>query len=145
MVVAQQKVYEYQEMPDIQHRPRTRAKKRNRIKPLLMVAFMFLVFSALIARYVNISEANYELAAMKKELAQLQKTNDELKLQLTLANNIDNIERIASTKLHMHYPDPSQTVYVHIAPENNSATQDKKVADSQQHKSIWTILYNFLD
>ncbi|MDI3509130.1 MAG: hypothetical protein PWP48_983 [Clostridiales bacterium] len=144
MVVAQREFYEEQ-MPKRQLEPRPKVKKRNRIKPILVVMLMFITFSALVSRHVQIINANYELLDMKKELAQVQKVNDDLTLQLTMANNIDNIEKIARTKLHMHYPEPSQTVYVHISPKDDKPTEEQAVADSRQHKSLWAIIYGLLD
>lgn len=144
MVVAQREFYEEQ-MPQRQIKPQPKAKKRNRLKPILVVMLMFIIFSALVSRHVQIVNANYELLNMKKELTQLQKANDDLTLRLTMANNIDNVEKVASTKLHMHYPESSQTVYLHILPESNKPKQNQIAADARQRKNLWAILYGLLD
>lgn len=147
MALAQREIYE-EWLPEQQPKQQLKTKKRrkNRAKPIAVIIMLFLVFSALVAGHVHIINANNELLSMKKELSELQKTNEELKTELTMAENIQNIESTAIAELGMHYPDPSQNVYISI-PSDKVAGETNVVVPSKLDslKDLWVTIYGFFN
>lgn len=154
MIAAEKKIYEYEtyyEQPveeNIQHEPLSKVyRKRNilqNIIPIILLLFGFSVCLLLVSRLATISINNLDIIKIKNALALEQKRTEDLKINLLMAENLDNIQEIARTKLGMGYPNSSQIQYIKIPTEVKVAAKDtektKVVKDS-----ILDRIYHLLD
>jgi cell division protein FtsB len=102
------------ERPDRTGIQKRKEKVKKKLKAVIRVAIAFAFALLLISRFAVISEYNYNIRQLEKELEELQKTNERLSLQLAQAQDINWIEEYATNKLGMVYPDNRDIVFVAV-------------------------------
>lgn len=121
MVVASQRQYS-QTAPEEWQKPNTGPKeitrkkgiiKRKR-KALTRVCIALAIGILVISRFAVISEHNYNIRNMEKELEALQKVNERLQLQHARIMDINWLEDHALHQLGMVYPENRDIVYVAV-------------------------------
>jgi len=100
--------------PDRSRANRQKQKNRRKVRAFVQVIAAFAVALLIISRFAVISEYNYGIRNLKRELQELQKTNERLSLQLAQAQDINWIEEYATTHLGMIYPDNRDIVYIAV-------------------------------
>ncbi|HEX3032089.1 MAG TPA: cell division protein FtsL [Bacillota bacterium] len=108
MILAREK-YDYQswEAPSQQPRKpanRQAAKKQSskaRRVYLVVVAMAFLLGILIAAQYTRLAVAGYQLDKQEKQLALLEKENQNLAMQVNQLKSLNRIEQIATGKLGM--------------------------------------------
>ncbi|MGI6113888.1 MAG: FtsB family cell division protein [Mahellales bacterium] len=101
----------------------------------------------IIMRYTQAVSINHEINTLKKELAQLERENELLNVDLMYKKDLTYIEEYAKEKLGMDYPAKEQIVYVQV-PENDAVDNNREVASAEpvkQDQGILSILAKFLD
>ncbi|MHB0884299.1 MAG: hypothetical protein ACYC6V_02505 [Bacillota bacterium] len=73
----------------------------------------------LTTRSLTAVNEGYRLGALQKQLAQLQRQNESLRLELAQAHSLEQIRAVATTKLQMKQPD-----HFRIASVTNAAAAD---------------------
>ena len=93
-------------------------KSKKQLKAQIKIlTYIFLIFaSLLVISYRNslINESFNENEKLKTDLATIEKENEQLKVNLENSLNLNNIEKLAKTKLGMQKLDNSQKVYVNL-------------------------------
>ena len=81
---------------------------------------------------------NYEKEQLKTELAEIQKKNEQLKVNIEQKMNINTVEQEAKDELGMQKLDNSQKVYININKDDytESSTNDNK--NENENKSWWS-------
>ena len=87
--------------------------KRN-LKHILKIVVGFIALLTISYRYSIINTSFNEKEALKKELAEVKKVNDQLQVSIEEGMNINVIEKEAKEKLGMQKLDNSQKVYVNL-------------------------------
>ncbi|MGI6703056.1 MAG: hypothetical protein ACOX42_03350 [Clostridia bacterium] len=138
MIVARQQQY-YQTIPEIQQKPNTGPKKpirRKNVKvikrkALTRVCVALAVGILVISRFVVISEYNYSIRMLEKELGELRKVNERLQLQHAEVMDINWLEDHALHQLGMIYPESRDIVYVAVESTGEgpllAETEDTKI------------------
>jgi cell division protein FtsL len=125
-----------------------RGKSYNkRWKPLMLVFLSLIMCCFIIMRYTQAVSINHEINTLKKELAQLERENELLNVDLMYKKDLTYIEEYAKEKLGMDYPVKEQIVYVQV-PENDVVDTNREVASAEpvkQDQGILSILAKFLD
>ncbi len=86
-----------------------RQDKKATICAILVIGFI-LISTVIVSAYTaNLKYENNELIAANEEL---QNDIDMLNVKIQTAVNLENIEKVAKTKLGMTYPDSSQYIYI---------------------------------
>lgn len=86
-----------------------RQDKKATICAILIIGFI-LISTVIVSAYTaNLKYENNELIAANEEL---QNDIDMLNVKIQTAVNLENIEKVAKTKLGMTYPDSSQYIYI---------------------------------
>lgn len=124
MVVAKQKQY-YQNMPDRRQNKDSGLKRAARDKGGIMskrravvrVILAFAIGILTISRFAIISEYNYNIRNMEKELGELFRVNERLQIQHARVMDINWIEDHALHRLGMIYPESRDIVYVAVEKE----------------------------
>ena len=101
-------------------------EKRKHHKNIAIIIGMFLLLLTVSYRNSLITERFNEIQDKKKELAAVQKTNEQTEVSIESSLNLKNLEKSAKKKLGMQKLDNSQKVYVTLPKEDytESATQE---------------------
>jgi cell division protein FtsL len=87
-----------------------RAKRKAQV--LLSIACVFITGVILIGRYAAVYNLQSNLTKVKTEIHNTTMENEDLKVQLLKAGNIQQIEETAKTKLNMMTPDKKNVMYM---------------------------------
>jgi cell division protein FtsL len=144
LIVAKERQY-YQTIPDIQQQPNIGAKKtarRNNVslrkrKALVRVFFVLAVGILVISPFAVISECNYNIRMLERELQELQMANERLQLQHAQAMDINYLEDYALHQLGMVYPDNRDIVYVAVKDTGNEILAAEQQDEGRAADSGW--------
>ena len=130
---------------------KTKNKKKTKLKVRLrpkakVVLYILLGFAVLFAiSYQNslITESFNEKETLKKNLATIEKENEQLKVNIENSLNLTNIEQLAKERLGMQKLDNSQKVYVNLDKKDyvQSATEEVII---EEDKTLWDRIIEIL-
>lgn len=86
-----------------------------RARVLGLIACAFIIGLVLIGRYAAVYNLQKELTKVKSEITNYSMENENLKVQLIKASNMQQIEQTAKTKLNMITPDKNMVIYTKAA------------------------------
>ena len=129
----------------IKNKKKTKLKVRLRpkAKVVLYIALGFAVLFAISYQNSLITESFNEKEALKKDLATIEKENEQLKVNIENSLNLTNIEQLAKERLGMQKLDNSQKVYVNLDKKDyvQSATEEVIV---EEEKTLWDRIIEIL-
>ena len=102
---------------NLQEYKNNRKVKKNNNKYLLTFLLIFLfmmIFTFFMHRYSKISNLQYEIQSLNKELENKQNTKKELYFNLDSLSKSGFIEQVAKEKLNMQYPTQESIVYLNL-------------------------------
>lgn len=105
----------------------SKAQKRRQAKLTLTVIAIFALLLTISYRNSQINEKFTQVQAQKKELASLQKENEQLKVNIANGLNLNNIEKLAKEKLGMQKLTNKQTLYVSLPKKDYVESASEKV------------------
>lgn len=107
------------------------AKKRGTI---INIAGIFVIGLGIIWSEAQVYGIQNQLSSIKKEIVEVNKSNEDLRLQLVKVSSISNIKTVAEEKLHMINPNRSQILFADLnknnfsdAPEDNREGKAKEL------------------
>ena len=111
----------------------SKQQKDKQIRSTLLVVLIFAILLTISYRNSQISEKFSEIQNQKKELASLQKENEQLEITIENSQTINNVERLAKEKLGMQKLTNKQAVYVNIPKEDyvESAQEENVIKDDK--------------
>ncbi len=92
----------------------------------------FFVGSLMIARYSNIIRTDEKLDAVEAQIDEMKSEAEELRLQVSLQDDIGMVQKEAKNRLGMYYPSNDQIVYVKLNPEDENV-EDTEVMQSDSN------------
>ena len=87
-------------------------QRKKQAKVTLWVVGIFIILLTISYRNSRINEKFNNVQNLKKELATVQKENEQLKVNIENSLNLNNIEKIAKEKLGMQKLTANQTLYI---------------------------------
>ena len=105
----------------------SKAQKRKQTKLTLVVIAIFALLLTISYRNSQINEKFTQVQSQKKELASLQKENEQLKVNIANGLNLNTIEKIAKEKLGMQKLTNKQTLYVSLPKKDYVESASEKV------------------
>ncbi|WP_446899314.1 hypothetical protein ACSVC9_05360 [Clostridium sp. LBM24168] len=137
---------EYESHESVVQRKKTKTKNKkrstsNKLKVMRNIAIIFAVGIVLIARYSIIYNMQKELSFAQSRVNELNRENENLKVDLVKYNNLQYIEDNAVKKLHMGEPEKSIAVYADL----DKPIVKEKASDKSNKKfsSILNIIKQF--
>lgn len=94
------------------------------------VFLAFIIGLTLIGRYSAIYNMQQQLNSVKSNINEMNKENDNLKVELVKYNNLHYIEDVATNKLHMISPNRNDAIYANISKETIISTSTGANSDS---------------
>lgn len=89
-------------------------QRKRQIQTTLIVVGIFMVLLVISYRNSQINERFSQVQSMKKELASLEKENEQLKVNIENSLNLNTIEKLAKEKLGMQKLTNKQTIYINL-------------------------------
>ena len=105
----------------------SKAQKRRQAKLTLTVIAIFALLLTISYRNSQINEKFTQVQSQKKELASLQKENEQLKVNIAHGLNLNNIEKLAKEKLGIQKLNNKQTLYVSLPKKDYVESASEKV------------------
>ena len=92
-------------------------RKRN-IRRMVAVVAMAVSAGFMISEFVTVHETRQQLAVLNRELAEQEAITSQKVFELEQSIDLNEIERIATTRLGMQRPENYQTIYVNVKSED---------------------------
>ena len=107
-------------------------KKTNiKVKFLSYMALAFIAGLILVFRYASMYSVEKNLSNIKNETIILNQENDDMKVQLVKVSNLDNVQNIATNKLHMVKVNQNQVIYADLTKENFTKVASANIRNCQ--------------
>ena len=114
----------------------SKEQKQRQLKMTVLVVGLFLALLTISCRNSQIDKQFNQIQNQKKQLAALQKDNEQLKVSIENSINISNIEKVAKEELGMQKLTSKQTVYVTLPKKDYVETESEKVVKTET-KTWW--------
>lgn len=112
----------------------SRKQREKQIKLTLTVLGIFVVLLTISYRNSQINVQFNQMQDQKKQLASLQKENEQLKVGIANSLNISNVEKEAKEKLGMQKLTNKQTVYINLPKKDYvESVSEKVVLDEEKN------------
>lgn len=111
-------------------------QRKRQLKMTLTVAVLFLLLLTISCRNSQIDRQFNQIQDQKKQLASLQKENEQLKVSIENSLNLNNVEKVAKEELGMQKLSSKQTVYVTLPKKDYVESASEKVV-IEEEKSWW--------
>lgn len=118
---------------------KAKAQNRKNATYIMEIAVGFVILFGISYRYALINSTFNEKEKMKTELASIQKQNEQLKVNIEQAMNINTIEQEAKEKLGMQKLDNSQKVYVSLD-KKDYIESSKSTIKNEESETWWSKL-----
>lgn len=129
-----QEEYEKLRRSKVERANRVKLKKNaQKRKSMSVIVGVFVVGLGLIFSEAQVYGIQNQLSKVKKEIVEVNKSNEDLRLQLVKVASIGNVEQIAQQKLHMVRPDRTKIIYADLSIDNFSEIpEDNSVGKFQE-------------
>lgn len=118
----------------------SKMQKKKQIKLIALVLMIFAVLLIISYRNSQISEKFSEIQAQKKELATIQKENEQLKVVIENGETLNTVEKIAKEKLGMQKLTSRQTVYMTLPKEDYVESASEEIVIKEEKNWFEQIL-----
>ena len=105
----------------------SKEQRKRQMKTTVTVVGLFLLLLTISCRNSQIDKQFNQIQNQKKQLAALQKDNEQLKVSIENSINISNIEKVAKEELGMQKLSSKQTVYITLPKKDYVETAAEKV------------------
>ena len=110
-------------------------EQRNRqMKMTVTVVGLFLLLLTISCRNSQIDKKFDQIQDQKKQLATLQKENEQLKVSIENSLNLNNVEKVAKEELGMQKLSTRQTVYITLPKKDYVESASEKVKIEEEKK-----------
>lgn len=114
----------------------SKQQKMKQLKMTVTVVGLFLLLLTISCRNSQIDKQFNQIQDQKKQLAALQKENEQLKVSIENSVNTSNIEKVAKEELGMQKLSSKQTVYVTLPKKDYVESASEKIVIDEE-KSWW--------
>ena len=124
-----------EDLPKKQVKVSTEQRKKQ-IKMTFTVAALFLLLLTISCRNSQIDNKFNQIQEQKKQLAALQKENEQLNVNIENSLNLSNIEKVAKEELGMQKLSSKQTIYITLPKKDYVESASEKII-IEEEKSWW--------
>lgn len=107
-------------------------RSAQKAKAMKTIAVAFIVGIVLIMRYSAVYNLQKNLTSIKTEMHNLNMENENLKVVLYKASNIEQIEKTAKSQLHMVTPNNNQVVYSQSTKDYFAKNTEENVENTKE-------------
>lgn len=126
---------------DVKISSKKQQAKNNNLKILLYIGAMFAILFAISYRNALIAQEYNEIKSLKAQLAEVEKENKQLEVNIESKTNLGAIEEKAKKELGLKKLDDSQTVYVSLDKSDyiESSIEEVKI---EENKNLFENIIN---
>jgi len=110
----------------------SKGQRKKQLKITVTVVGIFLLLLTISCRNSQIDKKFNQIQSQKKELAAIQKENEQLKVSIENSLNMSNIEKVAKEELGMVKLTSKQTVYISLPKKDYVESASEKVVIEEQ-------------
>lgn len=114
----------------------SKEQRSRQVKMTVTVVGLFLLLLTISCRNSQIDKQFNQIQDQKKQLAALQKENEQLKVSIENSLNLNNVEKVAKEELGMQKLSSKQMVYVTLPKKDYVESAPEKVV-IEEEKSWW--------
>jgi cell division protein FtsL len=121
-------------------------QRKKQFKLTLTVAAVFLLLLTISCRNSQIDKKFTEIQTQKKELSEIKKENEQLKVSIENSLNLNNIEKVAKEELGMQKLTNKQTVYITLPKKDYIESATEKIITNEQKnwlEELFSKFFNF--
>lgn len=122
-------------------RLKTEKRIKSRLKVIRNIALIFVIGIIMVGRYCIIYNMQTNLNSIKSEIADKNRQNENLKVELVKYSNLQYIEDKAVNSIHMIQPEKNSIIYMDLSTNNFNET-DKKDGNDGKQKTIINEIIN---
>lgn len=124
---------------------KTKAKKQLKVeaKVIIYIAIGFSILFAISYRNSLINEKFAEIKQLKANLAQIEKKNEQLEVNIENSLNLKTIEQSAKELLGMQKLENSQSVYINLPKQDYIEPASEEIIQ-EENISLWEKIINFI-
>ena len=111
-------------------------QRKKQLKMTVTVVGLFLLLLTISCRNSQIDKQFNKIQEQKRQLATLQKENEQLRVSIENSLNLSNIEKVAKEELGMQKLSSKQTVYVTLPKKDYVESASEKVIIKEE-KNWW--------
>ena len=120
-------------------------QKKRQFKMTLTVAALFLLLLTISCRNSQIDKEFNKIQSQKKELASIQKENEQLKVNIENSLNLKNIEKVAKEELGMQKLTNKQIVYVSLPKKDYVESPTEKIIVEKEQNWLEKLFSKFFN
>ncbi|AZV55994.1 hypothetical protein DMR38_04915 [Clostridium sp. AWRP] len=114
--------------------PNRALKVKKKLRVIRNICVIFIVGVILVYRYCAIYNSQTELNSIENDISEINKQNENLRVELVKYNNLGYIEDNAINKLQMKVPDKGNAVYINL--DKKIIKVEENSDESEMHKGI---------
>ena len=114
----------------------SKEQRSKQMKMTVTVVGLFLLLLTISCRNSQIDKKFDQIQDQKKQLATLQKENEQLKVSIENSLNLNNVEKVAKEELGMQKLSTRQTVYITLPKKDYVESASEKVK-IEEEKNWW--------
>ena len=121
----------------------SKEEKKKQFKTTITVIAIFALLLTISYRNSQINEKFSNVQTLKKELSEIEKENEQLKVSIENSQNLKNVEKIAKEKLGMQKLTNKQTQYISLPKKDYTEPASEKIV-IEEEKIWWDSLMELL-
>lgn len=123
----------------------SKEQRRHQLKTTITVMGLFLLLLTISCRNSQIDKQFNEIQEQKKQLAALQKENEQLKVSIENSQNLGNVEKVAKEELGMQKLSSKQTIFVTLPKKDYVESASEKVVIEEETNWFESILNKIMN
>lgn len=114
---------------------KSKAQKKKEIKMTITVIAVVLLLLTISCRNSQIDKKFNQIQEQKRNLAMLQKENEQLKVSIENSLNLNNVEKVAKDELGMQKLTNKQIIYINLPKKDYIESASEKIIIEQEEKN----------
>lgn len=114
---------------------KSKAQKKKEIKMTVTVIAVVLLLLTISCRNSQIDKKFNQIQEQKRNLAMLQKENEQLKVSIENSLNLNNVEKVAKDELGMQKLTNKQIIYINLPKKDYIESASEKIIIEQEEKN----------
>lgn len=123
----------------------SKEQRKQQLKSTFTVIGLFLLLLTISCRNSQIDKQFNHIQEQKKELASLQKENEQLKVNIENSQNLGNVEKVAKEELGMQKLSSKQTIYITLPKKDYVESASEKIVIEEETNWFESILNKIMN
>lgn len=132
----------YEENRVLKSKKVSRSYLKAKVKAVILILVLFAACFAVVVRYAQITEINYDINKAVKTYNSIRNENARLLVEIKKETDLTKIKEIAETRLEMQKPDKYQIVYVNVPKGDYTIVAENYDQSSKTNDNFFAVLFD---